>query len=57
MIIVSPDANDQLFANRMPIDGLRIFAMDVRDLDIDMIDSINPFDASSKRAGVHTILA
>jgi superfamily II DNA or RNA helicase len=30
-------------ANRALIDGVRKFAMDVRDLDIDLIDRINPF--------------
>lgn len=30
-------------ANTALIDGIRKFAMDVRDLDIDLIDSINPF--------------
>ena len=30
-------------ANTSLIDGVRRFAMDVRDLDIDLIDSINPF--------------
>ncbi|WP_341223956.1 DEAD/DEAH box helicase [Loktanella salsilacus] len=30
-------------ANTALIDGVRKFAMDVRDLDIDLIDSINPF--------------
>lgn len=34
---------DQPSANTSLIDGVRKFAMDVRDLDIDMIDSINPF--------------
>lgn len=28
------------------IDGVRRFAMDVRDIDIDLIDSINPFEAA-----------
>lgn len=30
-------------ANTALIDGIRKFAMDVRDLDIDLIDKINPF--------------
>lgn len=34
---------DQPSANTALIDGVRKFAMDVRELDIDMIDSINPF--------------
>jgi hypothetical protein len=33
-------------ANLSLIDGVRKFAMDVRDLDIDLIDRINPFDAA-----------
>lgn len=28
------------------IDGVRRFAMDVRELDIDLIDRVNPFDAA-----------
>jgi hypothetical protein len=30
-------------ANTALIDGIRQFSMDVRDLDIDLVDSINPF--------------
>lgn len=33
-------------ANTALLDGVRQFAMDVRDLDIDLIDSINPFQAA-----------
>ena len=33
-------------SNLSLIEGVRKFAMDVRDLDIDMIDRINPFDAA-----------
>ena len=33
-------------ANTALLDGVRQFAMDVRDLDIDLIDSINPFRAA-----------
>ena len=33
-------------ANTALIDGVRKFAMDVRELDIDMIDRINPFEAA-----------
>lgn len=33
-------------ANRALLDGVRKIAMDVRDLDIDLIDSINPFEAA-----------
>jgi len=35
-----------LKANTALIDGVRRIAMDVRDLDIDLIDRINPFDAA-----------
>jgi hypothetical protein len=34
---------DQPSANTALIDGVRKYAMDVRELDIDLIDSINPF--------------
>ncbi|MBW0159683.1 DEAD/DEAH box helicase [Sedimentimonas flavescens] len=37
------DDPSQPSANTALIDGVRKFAMDVRELDIDMIDSINPF--------------
>jgi hypothetical protein len=33
-------------ANTALIDGVRRYVMDVRDLDIDLIDSINPFQAA-----------
>lgn len=33
-------------ANTALIEGVRKFSMDVRDLDIDLIDSINPFEAA-----------
>lgn len=33
-------------ANTALLDGVRKFAMDVRDLDIDLIDRINPFEAA-----------
>ena len=35
--------DDQSSANTALIDGVRKFAMDVRELDIDLIDRINPF--------------
>jgi hypothetical protein len=38
--------SDEAKANTALIDGVRKFAMDVRDLDIDLIDSINPFEAA-----------
>lgn len=38
--------DDVLRANTALIDGVRRFAMDVRDLDIDLIDSKNPFEAA-----------
>jgi len=37
---------DELRGNTALIDGVRKFAMDVRELDIDLIDSINPFQAA-----------
>lgn len=37
---------DELRANTALLDGVRKFAMDVRDLDIDLIDRINPFEAA-----------
>lgn len=37
---------DEFRANTALIDGVRKFAMDVRDLDIDLIDQINPFEAA-----------
>lgn len=37
------EESDQPKANTALIDGVRKFAMDVRELDIDLIDSINPF--------------
>lgn len=40
---VLEEASDAPTANTALIDGVRKFAMDVRDLDIDLIDSINPF--------------
>jgi hypothetical protein len=41
----APKANedDEADANTALIDGVRKFAMDVRELDIDLIDRINPF--------------
>jgi len=41
------DAGDgELRANTALLDGVRQFAMDVRELDIDLIDSINPWHAA-----------
>lgn len=37
------DDDKEPSANTALIDGVRKFAMDVRDLDIDLIDSVNPF--------------
>ncbi len=37
---------DAFKANTALLDGVRKFAMDVRDLDIDLIDRINPFEAA-----------
>lgn len=42
----SGDGDDTLRANTALIDGVRRFAMDVRELDIDLIDSKNPFEAA-----------
>ena len=39
-------AEDDIGANTALIDGVRKIAMDVRELDIDLIDRINPFDAA-----------
>lgn len=39
-------ADDEIKANTALIDGVRRFAMDVRELDIDLIDSKNPFEAA-----------
>lgn len=41
--IPSGDDEEEPTANTALIDGVRKFAMDVRDLDIDLIDRINPF--------------
>ncbi|MGB0906776.1 MAG: DEAD/DEAH box helicase [Maricaulaceae bacterium] len=37
---------DELKANTALVDGIRKYAMDVRELDIDLIDSINPFQTA-----------
>ena len=37
---------EELKANTALLDGVRKFAMDVRELDIDLIDRINPFEAA-----------
>jgi hypothetical protein len=41
--LVLDGGNGEPAANTALIDGVRKFAMDVRDLDIDLIDRINPF--------------
>jgi len=41
--IVTADDSTEPAANTALIDGVRRFAMDVRELDIDLIDRINPF--------------
>jgi len=41
--IAVDDADSEGGANTAFVDGVRKFAMDVRDLDIDLIDRINPF--------------
>lgn len=40
------DEEGEIRANTALIDGVRQFAMDVRELDIDLIDSINPWQAA-----------
>ncbi len=40
---INNDDDTSLKANTALLDGIRKFAMDVRDLDVDWIDSINPF--------------
>ena len=42
-IALSGNMDDEVSANTALIDGVRKFAMDVRELDIDLIDRINPF--------------
>src|SRR5690606_31784263 len=45
------DDDGEIRANTSLLDGVRQFAMDVRELDIDLIDSINPWQAA------YTVLA
>ena len=40
---IAVEGGDQEMANTALIDGVRKYAMDVRELDIDLIDRINPF--------------
>jgi superfamily II DNA or RNA helicase len=40
---INNESDDNIKANTALIDGIRKFTMDVRDLDVDWIDSINPF--------------
>jgi superfamily II DNA or RNA helicase len=40
---INNEGNDNIKANTALIDGIRKFAMDVRDLDVDWIDSINQY--------------
>lgn len=42
-VAASAGSDDALSANTSLVDGIRKYAMDVRDLNIDLIDSINPF--------------
>ena len=42
----SEKADEQLTANTAFIDGVRQFAMDVRELSIDLIDRVNPFGSA-----------
>jgi len=43
---VTDTADGEIRANTALLDGVRQFAMDVRELDIDLIDSINPWQAA-----------
>ena len=43
LILGGTEGSDQPTPNTALIDGIRKFAMDVRELDIDLIDRINPF--------------
>jgi superfamily II DNA or RNA helicase len=43
LILAGAEGGDQPTPNTALIDGIRKLAMDVRDLDIDLIDRINPF--------------
>jgi hypothetical protein len=45
-LAISGVEGDELKANTALLDGVRKLAMDVRELDIDLIDRINPFDAA-----------
>lgn len=51
--------NAELGKNTALLDGVRKFVMDVRDLDIDLIDNINPFSAAyailAKTMNEHTL--
>jgi hypothetical protein len=40
------EGSGELKTNTALIDGVRQIVMDVRELDIDMIDRVNPFDAA-----------
>jgi len=42
-VALSAQADEEISGNTALIDGVRKFAMDVRELDIDLIDQINPF--------------
>ena len=42
--MITEGSNGEVSPNTALIDGVRRFAMDVRELDIDLIDRINPFD-------------
>jgi len=44
--LAAGDGNAEATANTALIDGVRKIAMDVRELDIDLIDHINPFEAA-----------
>jgi hypothetical protein len=42
-VLSSNESDNELSANTALIDGVRKFALSVRDLDIDLIDAVNPF--------------
>lgn len=43
---ISSPVSQEIRANTALLDGVRKIAMDVRELDIDLIDRINPFEAA-----------
>ena len=51
VMAAAADEDGEIRANTALLDGVRQFAMDVRELNIDLIDSINPWQAA------YTVLA